>query len=549
MKKIKNSLTALLLLLVLVACGPTDNEKSLRVLFIGNSYTYFNSSPEIFKALVQERFPERQIETKLISRGGQTLARHWQDSTALEIIRTGNWDYVVLQEQSKLGQAVMIDDRIYFGDTDSFFEHVRLFDEEIKNSGGQTVLLMTWSVRDQPEEQAILTHAYTSIAKEIEAILAPVGLVWSEVRDDPSLDLYTNDGSHPSAQGSYLLASTVYATLLAVNPEGLSGQTSGYRLSSRGQPGTEKQVLTDLTSGQATIIQQASWEMVRPLQESQAYPDIEKPEPTYATPVLTKGKHFGLYDLKGTWYGTSSYGYNYLGQVLEVTEENGKPKIELAFYSPHMVDHLEILEVEMNDRQWDLKTHDSLRNISPIVSLVKHDTKIKGLLSSFGNLVMYKHMDFDRNPVHNNLDLSKLVQLMQTFEIEAREEGYVKAAIRHYERYGKLIGESFQPEEVYLNAQGYNFLRDNKIDEALGHFELALHYYPESVNAYDSYAEGLIAANRKGEALAVYTRAYELAKITNYENLEYIEENFNKLKNDLKPELSGGAVPPPPPEG
>ena len=94
---------------------------------------------------------------------------------------------------------------------------------------------------------------------------------------------------------------------------------------------------------------------------------------------------------------------------------------------------------------------------------------------------------------------------------------------------------------------GYNFLRDERVDDALNRFELAMIYYPESVNTYDSYAEALLAAGRKEEALAVYTRAYELAKKTNYENLAYIEANLNKLKNNIAVDLEGEAVPPPPP--
>ena len=547
MAKFNNRLGLLLLIFFAVACGKSENEENLRVLFIGNSYTYYNSSPEIFKALVKERFPERQIETKLISQGGYTLARHWKDAETLETIRTGEWDYVILQEQSKLGKAVMIDDQIYFGETDTFFEHVRLLNSEIRQAGAETVLFMTWSVRNRPEEQAILNYAYTSIAKELEAILAPVGMVWTEVRGNDGLNLYNDDGSHPSAHGSYLLASTLFATLLGESPEGLSGTVSGYRLSSRGQPGPDREILAKLTPEQARTIQEASWKVVRPLHKGQSYPDIAKPEPTYTKPVLTAEQEFTFEDLKGTWYGSSSYGYNYLGQVMEVTEENGKPKIELNFYSPHMADPLEILEVKMQPKQWDLRTNDALRNIKPTVSLALHNGQIKGLLSSYGNLIMYKHLEFDKNPVRNDLDLSVLAEQMEIFEKEVLKRGYVKAAVRHYSRFGKLIGKTYQPEQEYLNAQGYNYLQDNNLQKALEHFELAIHYYPQSVNVYDSYAEGLIKADRKEEALAVYTKAYELAKSTDYQNLEYIEENLNKLKNDLVPEISGESIPPPPP--
>mgnify|MGYP001827896061 CR=1 FL=1 len=72
-------------------------------------------------------------------------------------------------------------------------------------------------------------------------------------------------------------------------------------------------------------------------------------------------------------------------------------------------------------------------------------------------------------------------------------------------------------------------------------------YYPQSVNTYDSYAEALIVAGRKDEAFAIYKKAYDLAKKTGYENLAYIEENLNKLENNISVDSEGGAPPPPPP--
>ena len=136
---------------------------------------------------------------------------------------------------------------------------------------------------------------------------------------------------------------------------------------------------------------------------------------------------------------------------------------------------------------------------------------------------------------------------MESFQENILKEGYVKAALEHYEQYSELIGETYKPEEFYLNAVGYNFLRDDKVNDAVNTFELATIYYPISVNAYISYAEALIAAGRKNDALEVYTRAYDLAERTGYKNLALIEENLNKLKNNIAVDLEGEAIPPPPP--
>lgn len=189
MAYIERCFSLLLLLIVAFSCSQPKEEDEIRILFIGNSYTYHNSTPELFKALVLERFPDHNVETRLISQGGMTLEGHWKGEEAINTIKSGTWDYVVLQEQSKLGMALIIDDDIHFGRTDLFFEYARKFDAEIKKAGAKTVFFMTWSERNKPEEQTILTHAYSTIANELDAILAPVGLVWNNVSTNESINV------------------------------------------------------------------------------------------------------------------------------------------------------------------------------------------------------------------------------------------------------------------------------------------------------------------------------------------------------------------------
>lgn len=543
----KRCFSLVLLLITAFSFSQHKEDDEIRILFIGNSYTYYNSTPELLKALIHEKFPERVVKTQLISGGGMTLADHWQNDGTVETIRTGEWDYVVLQEQSKLGMPVMIDNDIYFGQTEQFFEHARKFDSEITKTDAKTVFLMTWSVRDQPNEQAILTHAYMAIAKELEAIVAPVGLVWDELRTNPKLELYADDGGHPSPMGSYLSAVTLYATLMSDDPSGLSGTISGYRLSNSGAPSINKELLIDLSTKEAQLIQEASWEVVRTMQESDDYLDFEKPDPSYSIPVLSKGETIELNTIIGKWYGTSTYGSDYLGQVMEVKDKDGKPEVTLSFYSPHVQDEMRIDDAIIKGDQLVITLYDSLRSRNATLRISLNKGKMEGILESTGNFQMYKHFNFSEIPVHNEIDLSAVVLLMESFQSNIIKEGYVKAALEYYEQYSELIGETYKPEEFYLNAVGYNFLRDDNVNDALNAFELAMVYYPESINAYSSFAEALIVEGRKDEALEVYTRAYELAKKAGYENLALIEENLNKLKNDIDVHLEGEATPLPPP--
>jgi len=518
-----------------------------KILFIGNSYTYYNSSPELLGAMVKEKFPNQAIKVQLVSQGGMTLQRHWQEGKALKMIKSDDWDYVVLQEQSKLGMVLVIDSDTYFGQTAQFFKYARKFDAEIKDAGSKTVFLMTWSTKDRPKEQEILSYAYTAIAKELNAIIAPVGLVWDQVRSSDQFNLYDFDGSHPSPYGSFLSMTTLYATLFKDNPLGLSGKISGLSLSSEGVPSSEPKVLTSISTVDAQIIQKASWSVVKHLEKEGGYMDVKQPAKSYTLPVLPKGDPMGTKNLEGRWYGTSAYGSNYLGLILDAVYKGNQLNIALSFYAPDKQDHMAVQDVSIEDDQLQLTFMDSLRSLNSQLKFSFSNGEMKGISKSSNDIMtQYKHWDLSRDHNQNGIDLTALDLLMQSFQSDIEKRGYVAAAIDHYKRYSELIGSHFIPEEMYLNAVGYNYLQDGNINDALDVFELAMTLYPSSVNTYDSFGEALIQAGQREKALKVYTEGYLLAKKTGDKNLSYIEANLKRLKEnkqlDTRPDL-----PPPPP--
>src|SRR5690349_6622272 len=103
-----------------------------RVLFIGNSYTYFNNLPQMFAGLSASAKPPQTVETEMVVVGGATLKGLWENGRALEALKGGRWDYVVLQEQSTLGAAPMINGVVQISDPKTFHEYARRFDAEIK---------------------------------------------------------------------------------------------------------------------------------------------------------------------------------------------------------------------------------------------------------------------------------------------------------------------------------------------------------------------------------------------------------------------------------
>jgi hypothetical protein len=209
----------------------------MRVLFIGNSYIFVNNLPAVLTKLAEAGGTGLAIETETVAEGGWTLQRHWEAGTALKKIQASHWDYVVLQEQSQ--RPIL--------DREAMFQYARLFDAEIKKAGARTLFYLTWARENRPEDQAALTDAYQTIARELHALVAPVGIAWQEARGkDPSLKLYVEDHSHPSASGTYLAALVFLAVLHGDLPRQLPASVSGAPYP--GKPG-----MHNLTMGAAQI--------------------------------------------------------------------------------------------------------------------------------------------------------------------------------------------------------------------------------------------------------------------------------------------------------
>ena len=198
----------LIVCLAVFALESCDSQPSTRILFIGNSYTFINGGiDKQLKGLAPS------IDAECIAVGGYTLEKHWTEGNAVQTIREGKWDYVILQEQS---QIPVINQK-------KFYDYVRKFDEEIQRNGAKTILLMTW---ERPDSRKFgvttdnLAAAYTAIGKELNIKVAPAGLAFARsISGKPELSLYSQDG-HPTVEGTYLAACVLYQTIFENSPVG-----------------------------------------------------------------------------------------------------------------------------------------------------------------------------------------------------------------------------------------------------------------------------------------------------------------------------------------
>jgi hypothetical protein len=202
----------------------------LKILFIGNSYTYVNDMPQIFSALSVSG--GKNVLVDQISFGGYTLEDHSIDTRTLDKIASDTWDYIVLQEQSQFPT-------IEYYRTNSMYPSARVLNSIIKTRGAETIFFMTWGRKyggiqtigaySSPDfanffaMQDSLRSAYVQIALELSALVAPVGRAWGlAFSRDATVDLWASDDSHPTLKGSYLAACVFYGVFFREDPTGLT---------------------------------------------------------------------------------------------------------------------------------------------------------------------------------------------------------------------------------------------------------------------------------------------------------------------------------------
>ena len=185
----------------------------MKVLFIGNSHTYFNDMPELFAETCHELTGER-ADVTMLAYSNRTLRWHCKEYFAIRFaLLYGRYDYCVIQQ---FGHPVPPVE-----ETEPFVGRlVRLCAE----AGTKPVLYMTWAKKDEPENAARISGIYRVLAERYGTLLAPIAELFDTVRTvHPEIELYWRDGSHASPYGSYLIAATIAAVIL--KPKDLHAMT------------------------------------------------------------------------------------------------------------------------------------------------------------------------------------------------------------------------------------------------------------------------------------------------------------------------------------
>ncbi len=270
------------------------------ILFVGNSYTHVNDLPLLFKNLSVSG--GKTVNTGMSAPGGYTLEGHTQLQETLDKIASGQWQYVILQEQSQYPA-------IAYYRYGSMYPAASELDSIIGSHNINTMFYMTWGRKyggqqcisgncspvfsDYFHMQDSLTSAYTEISSQLGAALAPVGSAWRRARQlDSTIALWDTDLSHPTLRGSYLAACVFYAKIFQNSPVGLS-YTAGL-------PVNEALWLQQVASEVVLGLISVSQEVPREFNLFQNYPNPFNPVTniTFALPIASNVE-LKVYDILG----------------------------------------------------------------------------------------------------------------------------------------------------------------------------------------------------------------------------------------------------------
>ncbi len=221
----KTKLHRFILLIVVFNLTAYAQNPQKNILFVGNSITYFNDMPILFQDIANSK--GKNVVTQMYAPGGTGFVNHVVDDNVYSLFRNTAWDAVVLQPGTgeSAGASWPVNTTIERGQI--------LIDSIKKYSPCAKVLLyeIPYGV-PSPETyntyfriQTQMRDSITKMADNLHISFVPAGectRMHYTAQQDLLLHGSYND-VHPNLNGSYLVASAMFATIFQ---EPVTGTTS-----------------------------------------------------------------------------------------------------------------------------------------------------------------------------------------------------------------------------------------------------------------------------------------------------------------------------------
>lgn len=180
----------------------------MKLLFIGNSHTYYHAMPYQCRALLAAHNIDADV-TQIVA-PGKSLQWHGTNPETIQALQYNAWDHVILQQATHP-----------FAGTKPLLDGAKTL-LQLMPAKPSTWLYNTWCEQEIPRNQIKIDKAFASVSEKLRIPIIPVADVWHEVeRRDPGHNLYDDDRRHAGRNGSYLTALCMTRAISGRSVQGL----------------------------------------------------------------------------------------------------------------------------------------------------------------------------------------------------------------------------------------------------------------------------------------------------------------------------------------
>ena len=201
------------ILLVLALCLAStlshvraEEGAGLRVLFIGNSLTYYNGVPELVSQISRMEARSKYIEVEMLAAAGATIAQHLATDRLRRHLAEGNFSYVVFQEMG--GWPICPPE---FPGCSESVESIETLSELASNANAEPIWYSTY--QRIPTLQEALSKEARQIAGRLGIRLADVGAAWTYYESVAGQDAPFKEDGHPNEIGSLIAAAVIFQAI------------------------------------------------------------------------------------------------------------------------------------------------------------------------------------------------------------------------------------------------------------------------------------------------------------------------------------------------